>query len=97
MKQLTYKLVAYFALTFLFISGCKKNDTISENGSSGTRTNTTTTSEAPILTQKVNNFIKAAMTDVYLWYNYLPTIDTRYETDSKAYFEKLLYKDDKWS
>ena len=37
------------------------------------------------------------MTDVYLWYNYLPTINTRYETDSKAYFEKLLYKDDKWS
>ena len=97
MKQLTYKLFTSFILTALLLPGCKKNDNVLDNSSSGTRTNTTTTSEAPIITQKVNNFIKAAMTDVYLWYNYLPTIDTKYETDSKVYFEKLLYKEDKWS
>ncbi|MCD6354219.1 MAG: hypothetical protein J7L95_01600, partial [Prolixibacteraceae bacterium] len=53
--------------------------------------------EAPALTQKVNNFIKTAMEDVYLWYKELPDIDIRYEFDSKKYFNKLLYTDDKWS
>ena len=53
--------------------------------------------EAPALTQKVNNFIFAAMEDVYLWYKNLPDIDTRYEFDSKDYFDKLLYSEDKWS
>ncbi len=37
------------------------------------------------------------MNEVYLWYKELPDIDIRYEFDSKAYFKKLLYKDDKWS
>jgi C-terminal processing protease CtpA/Prc len=53
--------------------------------------------EAPKLTQEINGFIKEAMTDIYLWYNYLPNIDIRYEMDSKAYFDKLLYEEDKWS
>ncbi len=53
--------------------------------------------EAPELTQKINNFISVAMEDVYLWYNELPDIDTRYEFDSKEYFDKLLYVEDKWS
>lgn len=53
--------------------------------------------EAPEVTQKVNNFIKVAMEDVYLWYKELPEIDTRYEFDSKEYFDKLLYVEDKWS
>jgi C-terminal processing protease CtpA/Prc len=53
--------------------------------------------EAPALTQKVNQFIQIAMEDVYLWYKELPDIDTRYEFDSKAYFNKLLYVDDHWS
>ena len=97
MKQLTYKITTSLVLTVVLFSSCKKNDTIFENNSSGSRANTVITPEAPIINQKVNTFIKDAMTDVYLWYNYLPAIDTRYETDSKAYFEKLLYKDDKWS
>jgi len=37
------------------------------------------------------------MDDVYLWYKELPDIDIRYEFDPKAYFDKLLYIDDKWS
>ena len=53
--------------------------------------------EAPALTQKVNQFIQSVMEDVYLWYKDLPTIDIRYESDSKAYFNKLLYTDDHWS
>jgi carboxyl-terminal processing protease len=53
--------------------------------------------EAPAITQKVNEFIDAAMQEIYLWYNYMPEIDTRYEFDSKEYFNKLLYTDDHWS
>ena len=52
---------------------------------------------APVLTRKINTFIKDAMTDAYLWYDKLPQIDPRYEQDSKAYFDKLLYEEDKWS
>jgi carboxyl-terminal processing protease len=57
----------------------------------------TQTNEAPILTQKVNSFIKSVMTDIYLWSKDVPNVDTRYEKDSKLYFKKLLFKDDKWS
>lgn len=56
-----------------------------------------TKEEAPELTQKINVFIEDVMTDVYLWYSEVPDIDTRYEFDPKAYFEKLLYTEDKWS
>ena len=52
---------------------------------------------APDLTIAVNEFIEAVMNDVYLWYSTVPSIDIRYEFDSKAYFDKLLYTDDKWS
>jgi C-terminal processing protease CtpA/Prc len=37
------------------------------------------------------------MTDIYLWYDKIPAINIKYETDSKAYFNKLLYNEDKWS
>lgn len=97
MKQLAYQLVTPILLIALLFSGCRKDDPLTDTTSTGSRGNTEVKAEANATTQKVNGFIKAAMTDVYLWYNYLPTIDTKYETDSKAYFEKLLYKDDKWS
>jgi carboxyl-terminal processing protease len=53
--------------------------------------------KAPALTIAVNEFIEAVMNDVYLWYKEVPKIDINYEFDSKAYFDKLLYTDDKWS
>lgn len=89
-RLLDARIITFFLVAGIMFTGCKKAE------SPGDPTGNTTT-EAPVVTQKVNNFIKDAMTDVYLWYNYLPSIDTRYETDSKAYFEKLLYKEDKWS
>ena len=51
--------------------------------------------EAPELTQKINEFIEFVMEDVYLWNEELPDIDTKYEFDSKDYFDKLLYEEDK--
>jgi C-terminal processing protease CtpA/Prc len=53
--------------------------------------------QAPTLTIAINEFIEAVMNDVYLWYSTVPDIDIRYEFDSKAYFEKLLNSEDKWS
>jgi len=53
--------------------------------------------KAPSLTIAVNEFIQTVMNDVYLWYSEVPDIDIQYEFDSKAYFDKLLYTDDKWS
>lgn len=53
--------------------------------------------EAPALTKKINGFIEFVMEDVYLWNEELPDIDIKYEFDSKDYFEKLLYTEDKWS
>lgn len=53
--------------------------------------------KVPPLTRKVNAFIESAMNDIYLWYKEVPNIDIRYEPDPKAYFNKLLYEEDKWS
>jgi len=98
MKSVKQQSTITFALIIIALFfGCKKDNLNIGNTTSGSRANTEIKAEAPVITQEVNNFIKAAMTDVYLWYNYLPTIDTKYETDSKAYYKKLLYKDDKWS
>ena len=52
---------------------------------------------APDLTIAVNEFIEAVMNDVYFWYSTVPDIDIRYEFDSKAYFDKLVYAEDNWS
>ena len=52
---------------------------------------------APDLTIAVNEFIETVMNDVYLWYSTVPDIDIRYEFDSKAYFDKLLFTEDEWS
>ena len=53
--------------------------------------------QASLLTQKINQFIFSTMDDVYLWYKELPDIDLKYEFDSKEYFNKLLYIEDRWS
>jgi carboxyl-terminal processing protease len=74
----------------LILTGCKKNKTVEPDPN-------TPTGKATALTQKINSFIKDVMTDVYLWYDKMPNLDITTETDSKAYFKKLLYSDDKWS
>ena len=79
------KLIILILFSVMIWEGCKKNDPGSSQD------------QAPELTQNVNQFIKDVMDDVYLWYKELPDIDIRYEFDSKAYFDKLLYKNDKWS
>jgi carboxyl-terminal processing protease len=75
-------------ITFLFFAGCKKEVLPADEP---------VKEKAPVLTQKINGFIKDVMTDVYLWNDKLPVIDILYETNSKAYFKKLLYSEDKWS
>ncbi len=80
----------------LLLTSCHDEDPkvedITDNGNGGETPTTDLTT-----TQKVNNFIFSVMDDVYLWYDEMPNIDRYKETDSKAYFNKLLYKDDYWS
>ena len=59
--------------------------------------NTGKSEKAPKLTLKINNFIKSAMDEYYLWYKEMPSINLDYEFDSEEYFYKLLYEEDKWS
>ena len=75
-------------ITILFLSGCEKDEIPDKEKEK---------EQAPALIQKINGFIKDVMTDVYLWYDKLPDIDIRYETNSMEYFQKLLYSEDKWS
>lgn len=52
------------------------------------------------VTLKVNEFIHDAMTQWYLWYDEMPDLDYTVESDSKEYFHKLLYEEDRnrgWS
>ena len=58
----------------------------------------TPTTEKRTTTQKVNVFIEDVMTDMYLWADETPELDPLTETDSKAYFDKMVYsQEDKWS
>lgn len=94
MKKSTYQIIVILFFISRIIVGCSKDDV---GGNTLVTDTTSTKAIASAVTQKVNGFIKTVMSDVYLWSNYLPSIDNKYETDSKAYFGKLLYKDDKWS
>jgi len=82
MKTPIKLIILIFISVMIFSSGCKKEDSAGQ---------------APALTLQVNRFIKDAMDEYYLYKNKMPNIDYRYELDSKEYFKKLLYKDDKWS
>lgn len=53
--------------------------------------------EASPEVKRINFFIEDVMEDVYLWYDQLPNIDPRFELNSKEYFDKLLYSEDRWS
>ncbi len=78
----------FLFLPLLFVA-CEDNDDVK----------TIETVEIDKTTLKVNNFIWDVMDEVYLWQEKMPRdININTETDSKAYFKKLLYTtDDKWS
>ena len=82
-------------LALLLISSCREDPLPTPEPNPETTENKK--EEAPVVTQKINEFIYMVMDDIYLWYKNMPDIDIRYETDSKAYFDKLLYHEDKWS
>ncbi|WP_372948365.1 S41 family peptidase [Mariniphaga sp.] len=92
MKRLGFKNIAVlFALAFLMLHSCSEAPLPTPEPPEENR------EQAPVLTQNINDFINLVMEDIYLWYKELPDIDIRYELDPKAYFEKLLYTEDKWS
>lgn len=57
--------------------------------------------ETPVIadayTQRVNSFIYQVMKNCYLWTDQIPELDRQYETDPKAYFEKILVPEDRFS
>lgn len=85
MRRMRYWLVL---VTIMLFAGCSKEETPVEDDGKP---------QASALVQKINGFVKDVMTDVYLWYDKMPEIDIKYETDPEAYFYKLLYSEDKWS
>lgn len=88
MKRIRYWLPLLLAAA-LILAGCEKKPIPEEEEEEQ--------AQATVLIQKINGFIKETMTDVYLWYDKMPVIDIRYETDPKVYFDKLLYSEDRWS
>jgi len=88
MKMFSQKLALILLIISLLFAGCEKKVEPEPEPEK---------EQAPVLIQKINTFVKGVMTDVYLWYDRMPGIDIRYETDPKAYFRKLLYSEDKWS
>lgn len=89
------KLIFVFLFTFAILLGCDQEPLPPVQIERGGESEPQATASA--LTLKVNEFIEYAMQDIYLWSDEIPEIDIRYEMDSKAYFEKLLYAEDKWS
>ena len=85
--KMTKRYLYWVVISVLLFTGCEKKEIPDEPG------------EVPASpqVQKINGFIKEVMTDLYLWYDKLPDIDIKYETNSKDYFQKLLYSEDKWS
>ena len=90
MNQINKLLLLLLTVTTV-ITGCKEEPVPEPTN------NDTEKDEAPALTQKVNQFIEDVMGDIYLWYDKVPDIDIRYEFDSKEYFNKLLFEEDRWS
>ncbi len=52
-------------------------------------------SDLPKETLILNNWIWEEMNDVYLWEAYIPDLDWRAEPDPKAFFNKLLFEEDR--
>ncbi|MEN6455725.1 MAG: hypothetical protein ABFD10_15865 [Prolixibacteraceae bacterium] len=80
------KLLCYFVGGVLFLFSwyaCNKNDLGAPE------------EEDP--DNKTVQWIKKEMDKVYYWSAQMPVIDSKKETDPKAYFNKLLYKDDVFS
>jgi C-terminal processing protease CtpA/Prc len=82
MKQL----LLYFwgGILLLFTAGACHDD---DNGDDG----------IPAETIAINKWVREVMEEVYYWESEIPQVDHTKESDTEAYFYKLLYKDDNWS
>ena len=92
MKKYNYiKIAGLLFLTFFILNSCSELPFPNPEPPESKK------EQAPVLAQNINDFINLVMEDIYLWYKEIPDIDIRYELDPKAYFEKILYEEDKWS
>ena len=86
MKRFLFYFWGGFIL-FLAVSACHKNDMGVPEGED----------EDDLKTLATNQWIKEQMGIYYYWNDKIPVIDETKETDTEAYFYKLLYKDDDFS
>lgn len=86
----SYKLLLYSFLLLFFATACHDDDNEPVDGPE-------TPEIADAYTQRVNDYIYQAMKSCYLWTDQIPELDRQYETDPKAYFLKLLVKEDIYS
>lgn len=85
-KQSKRSILSVVLLLILSVS-CKKDNNV-------------TTNPEVVIPQSVivvNGWVDAIMKEVYLWEKNMPDINYTTEPDTKEYFKKLLYVDDKWS
>ena len=52
-------------------------------------------SDLPRETLVLNNWIWEGMNDFYLWEAHIPSLNPNAEPDSREFFDKILYKDDR--
>ncbi|MCK4990449.1 MAG: PDZ domain-containing protein, partial [Bacteroidales bacterium] len=72
-----------FAGTLILLSSCQKDPVPDPDP------------DLPKETLILNNWIHEGMHDVYLWEQFLPNLSPNKEPDSRAYFYKLLYQEDR--
>ncbi len=86
MNRLFY--VASTVAMLLAFSACDDDD---ENNTDNVASNISET------TIEANRFVHDVMTDYYLWYNYMPSLNYKNQPDTKAYFDTLCYSGDRFS
>lgn len=88
--KLNLKTILFLPLLVLLFTACSDDETLTPPEPPEPTVENTTL--------KLNKFIRDAMDELYLWEDKLPDLDYKAETDSKEYFDKLLYKEeDRWS
>jgi len=78
-----FKSILFILVGFsILISGCEKEPDPDPD------------SDIPKEILTINNWIWEGLNDFYLWEEFIPNMDPDFEEDPRAYFHKLLYKDD---
>ena len=84
----------YVASAMAFLLAFNACDDDDDNTYTRTDSNSTSISATTI---EANRFVYEIMSDYYLWYKYMPTLNYKTQSDTEEYFESLLYSGDRFS